>query len=82
MTDIDETHAILQDPDKDGDTRHPERTEQAPAIPYQPTPEERAVAMAYLSRMEGTPPLPKIKVRTEQGVIRLEPDHPDRVHHP
>ncbi len=52
-------------------------TKKAVMKPYEPTPEERVVIKAMVTRMEEFPVAPRVKVTENEGVVQLSPDHPD-----
>jgi hypothetical protein len=47
------------------------------AKPYEPTPNERAVAEAYFARKKKSPPSPRRKVSMQGDVATISPDHPE-----
>lgn len=45
--------------------------------PYEPTSREQAAVEAHRARARSARPAPRMKVDTQDGISRVEPDHPD-----
>ncbi len=57
--------------------KNPKAKRQAVAKPYEPTPEERDAAAAFLAREKEKPPAPRLTAAKTGGVVKIGTDHPE-----
>ena len=55
----------------------PKKRDATAVVPYAPTPKEAAALQAIRTRRTARKPSPRLKVTTQQGTSRIDPDHPD-----